>query len=454
MNMKTIFISILSGVEAKAIVRTDILKVLLARTDVRVVLFVKNAARAALYEQEFPHPRVSYAVPVARAFSRWNTAFAFLKNYLVRTDTLALYRRLLLIDHKNIFAYAGSTLLSFLLARPPLRRLARFLDERLTRDTVFTDFFETERPALVFLANLFDLFEVSMLREAKRRGIASVGFINSWDKIGSKGFLRVLPDVVIVPNRIVQEEAVQYDDVPREQIYVAGVPAYDAYASHEGMLSREAFFARCGIAPDKKLIVFCPMGQSLSDSDWDMIDRLHALLMAQVPEAELLVRFQPNDVAGDEAEFQKRPWLKADVPGIRLGKGRGMDWDMTAAELLHLKNTLFHCSLVVSYASSISIDAAIFNKPALNIGFEIRNGDPAWKQPTRRYATLHYRKALATGGIRLVRSEHELVEWLKKYLANPKLDAAGRARLVREQCVYTDGGTGRRIANFLLERLS
>ena len=451
--MKTIFISILSGVEAKAILRTDILATLLAREDIRIILFVKNAARVAFYEKEFSNPRVCYEIISAYEFSPLNAVFEFLKNFLVRTDTLVLYRRLLLIDRKNIFAFCFGSLLSFLLARPFSRRAARFLDARFARDSIFSELFNRYQPSLVFLANLFDAVEVSMLREAKRRGVKSVGLINSWDKIASKGFLRLLPDAMIAPNHIVKEEAVLYDDVPSEKIFVSGVPQYDMYWNTDGILPRASFFQKIKIDPKKRLVIFGPIGKTLSNSDWEMIDHLHALLEAHIPEAELLVRFQPNDFAGDEAEFSKRPWLHADVPGVRFGIGIGMDWDMTTAELLHLKNTLFHCSLLVSYASSISIDAAVFDKPVINIGFEIRTCDPAWKQPTQRYATVHYKKALATGGIRLVKSESELIEWIKKYLTHPELCSAGRSRLVHEQCVYTDGKTGKRIAEFLLRQL-
>lgn len=452
--MKTIFISILSGVEAKAILRTDILASLLAREHLQIVLFVKNRARAAFYEKEFAHPRIQYEIVGEYAFSRWNILFEFLKNFLVRTDTLSLYRRLLFIDRKNPVIFFGGNLLSFILARPLFQRISRFLDAMLAHDRIFSAAYDRYQPSLVFLANLFDPVEVSMLREAKKRKIKSVGFINSWDKIASKGFLRLLPDKVIVPNHLVEREAVHYDTIPRETIFVSGVPQYDAYFNREGLLSREAFFEKIGADPRKKLVVFGPIGRTLSNSDWEIIDRLNALLKARLPETELLVRFQPNDFAGDETEFKKRPWLRADVPGVRFGAGLGMDWDMTGAELLHLKNTLFHCSVVVSYASSISIDSAVFDKPVINVGFEVRTGDPAQKQPTRRYATVHYRKALATGGIRLVISENELAAWIKKYLEHPELHREGRARLVREQCVYTDGKTGKRIADFLLRQLS
>jgi hypothetical protein len=196
------------------------------------------------------------------------------------------------------------------------------------------------------------------------------------------------------------------------------------------------------------------MGKTLSDSDWDMIDLLHTLIRAHVPNAELLVRFQPNDFVGDEAEFARRSWLRAEVPGIRFGSDRGVDWDMTRGELMHLKNTLYHASLIVCYASSLVIDAAVFDKPIINIGFEVRTGDPAEKQPTRRYLTMHYTRALATGGISMARSREDLLAQIQRYFADSSLDAVGRARLVREQCVLMDGKTGVRMARFLLSRIA
>ena len=65
---------------------------------------------------------------------------------------------------------------------------------------------------------------------------------------------------------------------------------------------------------------------------------------------------------------------------------------------------------------------------------------------------MHYKNALDTGAITLVKSKEELISALNSYFLNPSLLKSERARLVREQCAFTDGSSGERIANYLLEK--
>jgi hypothetical protein len=210
---------------------------------------------------------------------------------------------------------------------------------------------------------------------------------------------------------------------------------------------------RIGISdPSKRLILYAPMGETFSGSDWDVIDLLHrwqaeGILPADV---EVLVRFQPNDaVRGDE--IQKRPWLRYDRPGVRFSAERGVDWDMPEAELIHLADTLAHSSLLVCYASGLSVDAAVFGKPVINVNFEITPAEHMIKSPTQFYAMEHYQNAIRTGGIRLVSSPEELRAWIRRYLNDPALDRAGRMRLVKEQCGELDGRAGERIGRAVIE---
>lgn len=448
---KTVLISILAGVEAKNILRTDIVG-RIARAGVRVVLLVKSAARADFYRKEFAHPNIEYAVVDSVRFSQWSRFFELLRYYLVRTDSLDLYKRLAYEERENRFGYAASRLATFLLARRPVRRLARFLDCRLCRDDIFTEFLDRYRPDAVFLANLFSETEASLLRSARVRGIRSVGFINSWDKLTCRGTVRLLPDTMIVPNEIVLDEALRYADMPRERIVVSGLPQYDDYAHRDGIISREAFFKKISMDPKLPLVIFCPMGSAYSNSDWEMIDALHGEITKKTKHPfNFFVRFQPNDVVEDR--HRERPWLHYDVPGVRFGPERGMDWDMTFDELRHLKNTLYHASLFVSYASSIAIDAAYFDKPIINIGFEACGNQAATKMPTRRYALTHYVRGLGTGGIHMAADKEELAAWIDRYIERPETDRDGRACLVREQCWKTDGRAGERIAAVILGAL-
>src|SRR5258708_6724012 len=136
--MKTIFISILSGVEAKSILRTNILKTLLEPKDVQVVLFVKSAERVAFYEREFKDPRILYQVVTEYPFSKWNSFFDTLKHYLVRNKTQSLYKYLKYKDTKNLQVFVLSHSLNILLGWSMPRAIVRFFDLHFHSDTIFT----------------------------------------------------------------------------------------------------------------------------------------------------------------------------------------------------------------------------------------------------------------------------------------------------------------------------
>ena len=126
---------------------------------------------------------------------------------------------------------------------------------------------------------------------------------------------------------------------------------------------------------------------------------------------------------------------------------------MDMHDLAHLAYTLNAMSLLIGYASSIAIDAAFFDKPIISINFEVeKNLSPA-QSPTNYQQMVHCKTLRRPGGMRFVQTEDELIDWVKRYLADPALDRSGRTRLVQEQCVYTDGKSGERIGEFILKEL-
>ncbi|MBI4132353.1 MAG: CDP-glycerol glycerophosphotransferase family protein [Candidatus Sungbacteria bacterium] len=447
--MRTIFITIFQGIEAKNILRTGIVERLLAEPDVRLVCFVRSEERAAYYRREVPHERLVYE-PFGRSpYGRFERLMSFLKFHLIRTKTTNLKKRMHLERSGNWPLFVVSHALNWLMARPAVRSFLRPLDLRFVGDPGFGPYFERYRPRAVFLAHLFDDVEIALLREARRRGVPTVGYINSWDKVTTRASLRLLPDTLLVFNDIVKDEVIRYADMRPERVIPAGIPQYDRYVTARSG-SREEFFRRIGIDPSKRLIVYAPMGRTFSDSDWEMIDILHSAIESGRigPDAALLVRFQPNDFI-DEEELKRRPHLRYDIPGIRFGRERSVDWDMGFEELAHLTDTLAHLSVLVCYASSIAIDAAIFGKPTVGIAFEVKQQLLA-RSPTQYYRTEHYAKAVATGGIRLAKSERELIAAINAYLADPSLDREKRERLIKAQCWRVDGKAGERIADHIL----
>lgn len=455
--MKTIFISLFEGVEAKNILRTDIIPTLLANPQVRLVLLMKSNERIELYRKEFHDPRLVYAVvPYARSRGHgFDRVFAVLKYALLRTRSTALQRRRAYESGGSFAAYVAGLAVNFLLARAAVRTAVRWLDFLLVRNTLYAEVFDAYRPDIVFLAHLFEEPEIHILREAKRRGITTIGFINSWDKLTERAMIRLLPDHAVVFNDLNRDELIVHNEMDPRRIFVGGIPQYDMHI-RGNVSTREDFFRRIQCDPARKLVVYATNISMYSDSDWQTIDLLHELNRAGAfgETLNILVRFRPTDLI-DATELKKRPHVHYDYPGVRLSAGWGVDWDMDKTEEAHLRDTLHWMDLLICYSSSLTVDAVLFDKPVININFDPRESANSAQERIRfyNYTKEHYAKALASGGIRLVQSEEELIQWVRRYLKDPAADAAGRKRLVEEQCQFLDGCAGERIGKFILANL-
>lgn len=453
--MKTIFISAFEGVETKNILRTDVLPTLLSCKDLRIVLLMKSAERVAMYKDEFADPRIIFEItPYARRAERgWDGFFSALKFTLLDTPTKDLQRRFTLQENRNYAVYYFGSIFKFLFAHPIVRKFVRKLDFILVRSKTYAELFDKYNPNLVFLAHLFEEPEINILREAKHRGVKTVGLINSWDKVTSRCIMRLLPDKLIVFNNIVKNEVIVHDEMKEEDIYVSGLPQYDCYFL-PGITKREDFFKQIGLDSQKKMIVFSAAGRNYIDSDRAAIGMLYRLVADGKfsEKTTLLVRFPPNDLPPAE-KLKNVPDLAYDYPGIHFAAKRGVDWDMSSGDTQHLKDTLHHASIIVSYASSMAVDAAVFNKPIINLYFEINKPASSRKATTFFYKVDHYKNILSSGGVKLASSEEELVNLINRYLLEPKLDEEKRKKLVVEQCVFTDGLSGERIGKYILQNI-
>lgn len=457
--MKTIFITSFDGVETKNVLRSSIFSTILEDKNTRVVVFVKNEKRALAHKNEFgDNDRILYEVVENVPIVGLDRFFGWLKFAMLKTTTTDLRRFIRYKVEGGLLQYLSGLFINRLLANRWCLALSRRLDYFLVKNHTYDKFFEKYEPDLVFLANIFYEPEVHFLRAAKKYKVKNIGFINSWDKITGRCVLRIVPNKFVVFNDQVREELAAFDGAKDENIFVGGVPQYDVYFNSRAS-SREEFCKRVKIAPENKILVYAPIGGAYSDSDWKMIDLLNQFKKEGHfgKNTEILVRFHPYDIV-DPKEISKRPYLKYDYVGMRFSDKisfdeRGEDWELDTSELERLRDTLYHMSLLICYASSLSIEAAIFDKPVINLNFELDHGVTTLRSPTQYYRMTHYKKALRTGGIKLVDSPEKLTEWASRYINSPEIDKEGRAKLVREQCQFMDGNSGERIGKFILSNL-
>lgn len=451
--MKTIFIPIFQGVEARNILRTDVFSIL-NQKNIRLILFVNSIEKKEYFEKEFYGDHIIYQIVHTHKPSLLNRVFSLLKFNLINTTTIDLKRRMK-YEHDHHFAlYFLKLCFNRIFARRIFRKMVRFFDYLLAKDSNYSEYFDKYKPDLVFLAHLFGDDEISLLREAKTRKIKTIGLITSWDKITGRCMIRLLPDKLIVYNDMAKEEAIRFVDMKSENIIVVGVPQYDFYF-HRTPKSRDEFCRDLNISSKNRIIVFAPSGRERGDADRSLIRIISNIINTELIDfnIRLIVRFPPNDRVDLDSDLLKKNIIYQ-KPGYKFSGERGVDWDMNFQDLDVLVNTLYHCAIVISLTSSIAIDAAIFDKPIINIKFDNLKRYPIMAKPVRYFETAHYLKLLKTNGISVVHNEEELSSTIRTYMENKLHNSLGRKKIIKQQCWLNDGMAGKRMAGFILNYLN
>ena len=289
---------------------------------------------------------------------------------------------------------------------------------------------------------------------ARAREVPIVAMVQSWDNLSSKGTFPIRFDQVVVWSEVLREEVERLYGYAPEEVAVTGIPQFDRYADKTRLAAREDFFQEIGADPARKLIVYTCGTEKISPREPELVGLLAEAIGrgAVRPAAQLLVRPHYRDNPARYAAVRRLPHVLFRPPG-RFSRVVERFWNPDESDLDHFCNLLHHADVVVNVASTVTIDAAPFDTPVVNVAFDGAAPRPYYQSTRRYYDYSHYRRIVASGGVRLAHGAEELVAHVNAYLADPALDREGRARIVAEQCYRVDGESGRRIGRVLLQRL-
>ncbi|MBP9748878.1 hypothetical protein KBD18_01605, partial [Patescibacteria group bacterium] len=207
--------------------------------------------------------------------------------------------------------------------------------------------------------------------------------------------------------------------------------------------------------PKRQLFLYAAAGDWMTPHDHEVLqDLLEWIARDELgAPAQVLLRLHPKYTSATEAAA-RGPHLIVDRPGVYQEEGTFLHWEFEDADVRHLANSLAHSAVVVNTASTLSIEAAFFDRPIVLIGYDGKQQIPSRDSVARFYQRDHYQRIVVSGGATLVVSAEAFRETIRAYLKNPSQDAAGRARIVSEQCWRVDGQAGHRVAATLISHLS
>ncbi len=447
--MKTIFITIYDGAISKNVLRTDIFATL--RDKFRIVLFVPKA-KVAHYQEHFGSSTVLVEATPGPDRALFENRFHALALDSFPTHTVYLkiwheYRK-----HGSIFKL-GIKLLLWLLGKvSPLHRILRFIYSGIP-DHSFDHYFQIYNPAAVFVPNMMSNEDYRMIKAARRRKIVSVGMPKSWDNFTSKTFFNIFPDVMVVQNEIMKEEAVRLFQYPEERITVVGFPQFDAYTSVVSSISREDFLSRAGLDPNKKTILYAAAGHQLAPYDEEVLSGLIRAVdrNSNLSHVQILVRPHPK-YEFQESAIPSSPFVVIDRPGALVTEKRS-SWEFDSADVEHLTNSLRYMDVLISTVSTLNIEGAMFNKPLISIGFDGNRKLPFELSTARYYEYDHMRPIVKTGGMSVAYSENDLTRFVENAVREPDLHTDERKRIVEQLVWKADGKAGKRVADYLIETI-
>lgn len=449
--MKTIFIPIQNRQQARNVLRTDIFNFLISFSDIRIIFFAPDYM-VDEYKKEFKNKKVIFEgmKEPLKYISKIDAFFGRLSLFYIDSPTGRFLRKQwLFLEKRQPIRYIFSFFLSLLMGNIKILRLiARFFDFKFVKDNSVSEFFTRYKPNLVYSPNIISDIDRSFLREAKKKGIKTVGMINAWDNITlAKYPFRILPQKLIVYNEIIKKEAVKYLDIKEKDIFMSGWPHFDHYINSK-RISRMEFCKKLGIDPKKRIILFASIGSTLNPTEWQVLDMLDKSITDKKLPDNIMIIFRQHPTEKTKMENIKisRNIVIDDSKTIISSKNKTYS-EILKSDMNHLADSIFHSDVTIHTCSTMSIDAAAFDKPIINIAFDGDEKKPFYQSVKRFYepSHAHYQSIVKSEGVRIAYNMEELIRYISMYLKNPFLDKDGRKRIVDEQCYKLDGQSGKRI---------
>ena len=447
---KTILITISRGGTARNILQTRIFKHLL-EMNIQIVI-VTPAYNDQKFVETFAHPNVIFEPLFELPWRPLDRYFVGLHKALVYNYSTEFR------DKFGIYNPEEGSLLKYYLRRffirpfaqlPKLHNLARRLDDVVCPARAYHHIFEKYKPDAVFATSVVEDMDIEVMKTAREYKVKIIGMAKSWDNL-SKINMRVVPDILLTWGPYSQREAQEFSNVEESTIVNVGIPQWDFYHDPMYTLTREQFCAMNNLDPQKKIIVFGSEGK-ITPGDGPIAKFIAQKIQAgELENAQLYVRPHFMHV-GDEKKFEGLQGVSGVVVDTSYKHNTVFkdNWDYSYTQIAHFTNLMKHADVLVTTASSLTLDAAANDCPIINIHFDGDGYQDKQHSITRWYTTEHYRNVLQTNAVSLVEDGVSLCSAIQVYLREPTIKQVERKNLTEYFGFHNDGKTAERVCDQL-----
>lgn len=329
---------------------------------------------------------------------------------------------------------SGAMQLYFLFRRRALKEL-----RKTEQYVAYVEMLNREKPSLVAGFSPEGYREMSLLQAASDYGVPTLTMIRSRDNLASKiAFLPKVNEYLVWSGH---QKAYLYHLYPELRdctVSTVGSPQFCRHKDESFRLTRHEFFKTIRLDPTRPLIVFCLENPRVVPHQGNMAVALAgAFEEGRVPHnAQLLVRNHPRCFGSDYDPLDGKEFVSVSVyprpTSVPFGEH---DSDLVRLileeEPMHLA-TMAYQDLNVNIMSTTTIDSAIFDKPIINIAFDIPEDVSDSISVKRIFKRTDYKIIARTGAAARANTLDELIELITAFLNDPGQRSKERALLVEQ----------------------
>jgi hypothetical protein len=309
-----------------------------------------------------------------------------------------------------------------------LERLDTFLGEKEKCVKPWIRFFRERKPDLVFnTSHSHARNALPCLYAAHRLNLKTCTFLFSWDNLTSQG--RVVPryDFYLSWNNKIKEDFHRiYPHIEKERVIVTGTPQFIGHYQAENYLSAEELKMQLGLLPGEEYFLYSSGMSHHMPFEPYVVSRIADIIKKIGPNYRLVVRTYAKD-RHDVFDKLKAERVDIIIPDVEWEKNYQTP---LMTDQVFFTSLLKHCVGGINVASTISLELCMFDKPAINVGYNPPEKDIAPYNYTRFYSFDHYKPIVESGAVQVAMDENEMESLLKEAIQNPGKFSSERRELI------------------------
>ena len=297
-----------------------------------------------------------------------------------------------------------------------LQRALKQVERFIPPDRTICDWLRRQSPDIVVASPfIFSLSEeLEYVKAAKSLKIPTLVPVLSWDNLTTKGTFHIIPDVTLVWNEALAEEAVRLHAVPRKTIFSTGALPFDFWFEMGPGMDRASFCRQIGVEPDRPILLYLCSSPYIGRDEVPFVLEFARVLRerAETRPVHLLVRPHPLNAG---------IWDEVAAENITIWPKRGEFVDVAAAKQSYY-DSIYHALATVGLNTSAFLEAAIVDRPCITIMSE--------RYASKQAGLAHFQHLLDGDFLHVAHGFSEATEVVANILKGEDIKAPQRRRFV------------------------